>query len=325
MTMGEMLALLGGVGLFLYGMSLLSHGVREAAGERLRGFLKRTTGHPPAAVAVGTLVTVLVQSASATEIMAMGFLDAGLMDLRQAAGVIMGANIGTTVTAQLTACDLSALAPLAVFAGCVLRLFFKRPAWRHVGGMALGLGLLFMGIGQIRGALSPLSGRPSFLRLLSALSRPGAAILFGALFTALLQSSSSSVVIFQAFAAQGLLTLEQCAYLVIGAAVGAVTPTLLASLTAERPGRQAARLNLYFNLLRVALLTLAVSLFPGLLSLIRRLSPGDAARQVANAHTLFALAAVAVLLPFSGTLTRLARRGLSLPRLEKSPSPSRRR
>ena len=312
MTLWEALSMLGGVGLFLYGMTVMSTGLKQAAGDKLRTILEKVTGNRVMAVIIGIVVTMLIQSSSATDMMVIGFVDSGLMDLGQAIGVIMGANIGTTVTAQITAFNLTAFAPLILFAGAVAALFIKKPVVKHIGSVILGFGMLFVGIGMIKTAIGSLADDPTFVGLLKALDHPAMALLFGVAFTALLQSSSSSIVIFQAFAAEGLLNYNQCVYLVIGAAIGSVTPNLLASLTTDRNGKRTALLNLYFNLMRAALLLLVITVFPGVLDAIRSLSPNDIGRQVANTHTLFALFAVVVLLPFSNLIVALARKTLPL-------------
>lgn len=312
MTIWEMISMLGGVGLFLYGMTAMSTGLKNAAGDKLRGILERVTTNRVAAVLIGILVTVLIQSSSATDMMVIGFVNSGLMSLSQAIGVIMGANIGTTVTAQITAFNLTAFAPLLLFAGCVMNLFAKKATLRHIGSIILGFGMLFVGIGLIKTSISSLADEPVFISFLSTMDHPAVAVLFGIAFTALLQSSSSSVVIFQAFAVEGLLSYHQCVYLVIGAAVGSVTPNLLASLTTDRNGKRTALRNLFFNLLRAALLLTLITLFPAILEGIRSLSPNDVARQIANTHTLFAVFAVLVMLPFSDLLVRLSQRLLPL-------------
>ena len=310
MTIEEILSFTGGLGLFLYGMTVMSTELKRAAGDRLRAILERVTSNRVAAVFIGILITMLVQSSSATDMMVIGFVNSGLMSLAQAIGVIMGANIGTTVTAQITAFNLTALAPCILFVGCVLTLFVKKPVVRHIGGVILGFGMLFVGIGMVKAAIASLSDEPKFIQLLSELDHPAIALLFGVAFTALLQSSSSSIVIFQAFAVEGLLNYHQCVYLVIGAAIGSVTPNLLASLTTGRSGKRTALLNLYFNLLRAVLLCLLAALIPGALDLIRGLSPNDIGRQIANTHTLFATFAVLALLPFSNRIVALAERTL---------------
>ena len=312
MTLWEVLSLFGGIGLFLYGMKLMSTGLKNAAGDQMRGILEKITSNRVMAVFIGILVTMLIQSSSATDMMVIGFVNSGLMNLTQAMGVIMGANIGTTVTAQITAFNLTALAPFLLFAGCVASLFGSRSMTKHVGDIILGFGMLFVGIGMIKTNVGSLSDSPGFIRAMRALSHPAAAILFGIVFTALLQSSSSSIVIFQAFAVEGLLSYEQCVFLIIGAAVGSVAPNLLASLTMGRNGKRTALLNLYFNLFRAAILTALVLIFPVLTDWIRSLSPGDIGRQIANTHTIFAVFAVLVMLPFSEKIVALSLRTLPL-------------
>ena len=305
MNLKTVLSFFGGIGLFLYGMSIMSSGLKNAAGDKLRGYLEKVTGKKGVAILIGVLVTMLIQSSSATDMMVIGFVDSALMNLSQAIGVIMGANIGTTVTAQITAFDLASYAPLILFVGAVMALFAGKTLTRSIGQVILGFGMLFVGIGTLKSAIKLLADSEGFAKALGLLDHPALAMLFGVLFTALLQSSSSSIVIFQAFAVEGLLSYDQCVFLVIGAAIGSVTPNLLASLTTGRNGKRTALLNLYFNLLRAALLTTIVLLFPVVLTWIKALSPGDIARQVANTHTIFAIFAVLVLSPFSERIVRL--------------------
>ena len=306
MSVNEILSMTGGIGLFLYGMTVMSTGLKNAAGDRLRTILEKVTGNKVMSVLIGIIVTVLIQSSSATDMMVIGFVNSGLMNLAQAIGVIMGANIGTTVTAQITAFNLTAFAPLILFIGAILALFARKPVLRHIGSVILGFGMLFVGVGMIKAAIGSLADEPGFINLLSALDHPAAAVLFGVAFTALLQSSSSSTVIFQTFAIQGLLSYHQSVYLVIGAAIGSVTPNLLASLTADRNGKRTAILNLIFNLLRAAILITIINIFPAVLTGIQSLSPNDVGRQIANTHTLFAIFAVIVMLPFSNKIVALS-------------------
>ena len=306
MALTEFLSLLGGVGLFLYGMTVMSTGLRSAAGERMRDILEKVTGNKLAAVAIGIVVTLLIQSSSATDMMVIGFVSAGMMSLSQAIGVIMGANIGTTVTAQITAFNLTAYAPAILFVGAVLTIFVKKDVVRHLGSIILGFGMLFVGVGLMKNAIRPLSETAGFAAFLDAMSHPALAVLFGIGFTALLQSSSSSVVIFQAFAAQGLLSYRQAAWLLIGAAVGAVTPNLLAGLTTGREGKRTALLNLIFNVFRAVCMSLMMILLPQVPDFIASLSPGDIARQVANTHTFFAVLSVLLALPLSEGMVRLS-------------------
>ncbi len=324
MSITNVLSFLGGVGLFLYGMTVMSSGLKNAAGDKLRLILEKVAGNRFSAILIGILVTMLIQSSSATDMMVIGFVDSALMTLSQAVGVIMGANIGTTVTAQITAFDLARFAPFILFIGCILTVFVKKSLLQSIGRIILGFGMLFVGIGILKTAIAPLSGSERFVSAMQLLSHPAAAILFGILFTALLQSSSSSIVIFQAFAVEGLLNYEQCVYLIIGAAIGSVTPNLLASLTTSRNGKRTALINLYFNLLRAALLLILITVFPQILEWLKALSPGDIARQVANTHTIFAVFAVLVLGPVAGQIVKLTEMTLPLKKAEQQALEERR-
>ena len=301
-------ALLGGVGLFLYGMSIMSTGLKNAAGDQLKTILEHATGNRLSAVFIGLLVTILIQSSAATDMMVIGFVNSSMMTLLQAIGVIMGANIGTTITAQITAFSLGAYAPLILFVGAMMCLFVKKTMIRHIGSIILGFGMLFLGISIISSSIAPLSQSPEFIQFLQTLEHPALAVLFGVLFTALLQSSSSSVVIFQTFAIQGIISFEMAVYLVIGAAIGSVTPNILASLTTNRNGKRTAILNLIFNLIRATILLTIIALIPQCLELIKELSPDNIGRQVANAHTIFAIIAVILLLPFTPYLVKIAQK-----------------
>ena len=306
MTLYEFFSLLGGVGLFLYGMTIMSVGLKNACGERLRTILEYATKNKFISVMVGITVTLLIQSSSATDVMVIGFVNSGLMNLAQAIGVIMGANIGTTITAQITAFNISAYAPLILFAGAIMFLFFKKPFIKHVGCVIMGFGMLFQGVALMKSAIAPLAQTPAFVTFVSSLEHPVVTVLFGVAFTALLQSSSSATVIFQAFAMEGIIVYQTAAYLCIGAAIGSVTPNLLASLTSNRNGKRTALLNLIFNLFRAALLMTLLAIFPQIFDWIQALSPGNIGRQVANTHTIFAIVSVLTMLPFSNYIVKLS-------------------
>ena len=308
MTIFEFFTLMGGVGLFLYGMSIMSSGLKSAAGDKMHDILEKATANRPLAVLVGILVTLLIQSSSATDMMVISFVNSGLMTLAQAISIIMGANIGTTITAQITAFNLGAYAPMLLFIGAAMYLFLKQRKVQAVGMVIMGFGMLFFGISVIKSAIVPLSQSPEFIAFLKGLENPAIAVVFGVLFTALLQSSSSSVVIFQAFAMQGLIGFHMTVYLVIGAAIGSVTPNLLASLTTNRNGKRTAVLNLIFNLIRAALIIVLINVFPPFLDLIQNLTPGSIGHQVANAHTIFAILAVLVELPFAGAIVVMSQK-----------------
>ena len=308
MTIYDWFIFFGGIGLFLYGMSIMSTGFRNVFGDKLKGFLEGATKNRVRAVLVGLLITLIIQSSSATDLMVIGFVNSGMMTLSQAIGVIMGANIGTTVTAQITAFNIGAFAPLFIFIGAVLVLFMKRQSVKGAGNVIMGLGMLFQGISLMKSTIAPLAQTEAFINFLSALSNPFALVLFGIAFTALLQSSSSATVIFQAFAVSGILTYHQSVYLVIGSAIGSVTPNLLASLTANRNGKRTAFLNLIFNLIRAVILLSLISVFPQILTLIQKITPTDIGHQIANTHTLFAIFAVIIMLPFTDWIVKLSQK-----------------
>ena len=318
MTFFEAFMLLGGIGLFLYGMTMMSTGLKNACGENLRVILERATRNKLMAVGAGIGVTVLVQSSSATDVMVIGFVTSGLMTLSQAIGVIMGANIGTTVTAQITAFDIGKYSPLILFVGTVMFLFIKHKTVKHIGSVIMGFGMLFLGITLMKQTIAPLAETAGFKSFMSTLSNPVLAVVVGILFTALLQSSSSAVVIFQAFAIQGLISYNVAVYLIIGAAIGSVTPNLLAGLTANRNGKRCAILNLLFNLVRAVLILTLISIFPQILTFIQSLSPDNVGRQIANTHTIFAVAAVMIILPFSNLLVKLAEKIIPMRDAEKA-------
>lgn len=305
MSLLEVFSMLGGIGLFLYGMSVMSSGLRNAAGDNLQAILEKATTNKVMGVLVGVLTTVLIQSSAATDVMVIGFVNAEMMKLSQALAVIMGANIGTTVTAQITAFNIAAYAPFLLFGGVVMYMFMKKRMVKHVGEVIMGFGMLFVGISIMKSAIAPLADSPAFAHILAALDNPLLAILFGVAFTALLQSSSSSTVIFQAFAIEGILTYNVAVYLVIGAAIGSVTPNLLASLTTNRNGKRTAILNLIFNIIRAIILVTLINLIPQILEFIQGLSPDDIGRQIANTHTIFAIVAVLIMLPFTDKLILL--------------------
>ena len=324
MTPADLFMLLGGIGLFLFGMTIMSSGLKNAAGEQMRVILEHATKNRVIAVLVGIAVTMLIQSSSATDMMVIGFVNSGLMTLNQAIGVIMGANIGTTITAQITAFNLSTYAPVILFVGAVTYLFVKKNLIKHLGEIVLGFGMLFEGIAIMKEAIIPLSESQGFVHFLSTLSNPFLAVLFGVAFTAIVQSSSSSTVIFQAFAVQGLLSYDVAVYLVIGAAIGSVTPNLLASLTTNRNGKRTAVLNLLFNLIRAAILLVLITIFPQITQAIQSLSPHDVGRQIANTHTIFAIAAVLIELPLTQQIVRLSQKIIPVRPTEAKQSADRR-
>lgn len=244
--------------------------------------------------------------------MVISFVNSSLMNLAQAIGVIMGANIGTTITAQITAFNLGAYAPMILCVGALIYLFLKDNTVKHIGSIVMGFGMLFFGISVIKSAIVPLASSETFIQFLSTLENPVIAVVFGIGFTALLQSSSSSVVIFQTFAVQGLIGYNMTVYLIIGAAIGSVTPNILASLTTNRNGKRTAILNLIFNIIRAILMIVLINIVPSFLQFVQNITPGNIGRQVANTHTIFAILAVLIELPFAGAIVRLSEKFISI-------------
>lgn len=310
MSIFEVFLLLGGIGMFLYGMHIMGDGLKGVAGDQLRVILERATRNPVLGVLLGAGVTMLIQSSGATTVMSIGFVSAGLMSLPQAASVIMGANIGTTITSQIIAFDFGAFAPIILFVGAVMLLFFQKKAVRNIGMIVLGFGMLFTGISTMGDAIAPLRESEEFTSILLKMNNPFLAVLIGLVFTAILQSSSSSVGIIQTFALQGLLDIRFAVFMVIGTSIGACTPAIISAFAASRDGKRAALLSVIFNFFRTIVCFIPLWLFPGIIDAIISLSPSDPARQIANAHVLMAIFAVLIELPFVNQIVGLSRRFL---------------
>lgn len=233
------ISLIGGLGLFLYGMKLMGDGLENAAGEKLKGFLEKITSNPVKGILVGTIVTSIIQSSSATTVMVVGFVNAGLMSLYQAAGVIMGANIGTTITAQLVAFNLSAIAPIFVGLGAAITLFSKSKKNREIGHIVLGFGILFMGLEIMGTALSPLSEAPEFKNMIVTLSHnPLLGILVGLVATGIIQSSSATTSILITIAGSGIIPLEAAIPVLFGTNIGTCVTALLASIGTNKTAKK---------------------------------------------------------------------------------------
>lgn len=283
---GIIIGLLGGLGLFLYGMKLMGDGLENAAGDKLKGFLEKITSNPVKGILVGTVVTSIIQSSSATTVMVVGFVNAGLMNLYQAAGVIMGANIGTTVTAQLVAFKLTAIAPIFVGVGAGIVLFSKAKKSREIGHIVLGFGILFMGLQFMETVLKPVASTPAFENMIVTLGQsPILGIIVGMLATAVVQSSSATTGILIAMAGSGAIPLGTAIPILFGTNIGTCITAMLSSIGTSKTARKAALFHLTFNVIGTVLFTLALKPFTNAVNII---SPGaDVKRQIANAHTLF--------------------------------------
>ncbi len=300
------LGLMGGLGLFLFGMKQMSDGLEKAAGAKMRSVLEFFTKTPIRGILVGTFFTAIIQSSSASTVMVVSFVNSGLMNLYQAAGVIMGANIGTTVTSQLISFNLSALAPAFIMIGVVMLMFSKKVKVQRIGEVVLGFGILFMGLSTMSSSMSVLKESPEVVEIMGSLTSHFLALLVGIAVTTVLQSSSATVGIVLLLANQGLLDIRICFFIIMGCNIGSCVSALLAALSAKPVAKRAALIHLFFNIIGTAViyLMLTVALEP-ITAFIGAISGGNPGRQVANAHTLIKLTEVILLVPFTKQIVKL--------------------
>ncbi|NLO62711.1 MAG: Na/Pi cotransporter family protein [Clostridiaceae bacterium] len=307
MGLENVLKLIGGLALFLYGMSMMSGGLEAIAGDKLKKILERLTSNRFLGVAVGTGITAAVQSSSATTVMVVGFVNAGIMTLVQATWIIMGANIGTNITSQLIALDIGKLAPLFALLGVIFIVFLRSKKLHHAGQIIAGLGILFIGMSMMSQSMTPLRDDPVFLDLMTQFGNPFLGILIGALFTAIIQSSSASVGILQALAASGLIGLPNAVYVLFGQNIGTCVTALIASAGVSRNAKRAALIHLTFNIVGTAFFFAVVRLSP-VESLFMSLTPDRPVAQIANFHLFFNVTTMLLLLPFGKLLVRFVTR-----------------
>ena len=301
------LGLLGGLALFLYGMQMMSSGLEAAAGNRMKRILEKLTANRFLGVLVGAGITAVIQSSSAMTVMVVGFVNSGMMTLRQAVWIIMGANIGTTITGQLIALDIGQLAPLFAFVGVAMVVFFKKPQIHHYGNILAGLGVLFIGMEMMSSSMEPLREWPAFVEMVSTFSNPLVGIAAGTLFTAVIQSSSASVGILQAMAAGGIVGLDSAVYVLFGQNIGTCITAVLASFGTSRNAKRTTIIHLMFNLFGTVLFTIVCMTTP-LTDLVASFTPGSPDSQIANMHTLFNIVTTLILLPFGTLLVKVAMR-----------------
>lgn len=319
MQMSDFLGLLGGLALFLYGMQMMSSGLEAAAGSRMKMILERLTANRFLGVLVGAAITAVIQSSSATTVMVVGFVNAGMMTLNQAVWIIMGANIGTTVTGLLIALDVGELAPMFAFVGVALVVFVKKPQLQHIGQILAGLGVLFIGMDMMSSAMSPLRESEAFINLMSTFSNPLLGILAGAGFTAVIQSSSASVGILQALANSGVIGLPSAVFVLFGQNIGTCITAVLASIGTNRNAKRATIIHLMFNVIGTVIFAILFLVFPiayvidGSLTLpgalgqtIAGLMPASHAGQIALVHTSFNIITTIILLPLGNYLAKAA-------------------
>lgn len=322
-TMG--MTLLGGLAIFLYGMELMTDSLKAVAGDRMKTILEKLTGNRFAGVATGAGVTAVVQSSSVTTVIVVGFVTAGLMNLSQAIGVIMGANVGTTITAQIVAFKVTKYALLMVSVGFAMMMLSKKEQVKHWGTMLLGLGLVFFGMGVMSGAMKPLRSFQPFLDLMTTMENPMIGILIAAAFTGLVQSSSATTGIVIVMATEGLVSLPAGIALAFGANIGTCVTAMLSAIGKPRAAVQAAVAHLLFNVFGVVLWFFFI---PYLAEFVIWLSPAadasltgqarlavEAPRQIANAHTVFNIANTVIFLPFAGLLAKLVQKLVPLKEL----------
>jgi len=300
LTMGG--SLLGGLALFLYGMDKMATGLQSVAGDGLRALLARMTTNRFTGALTGALVTTIIQSSSVTTVMVVGFVTAGLMTFSQSIGIIMGANIGTTITAQVIAFRVEDYALWMIAIGFALLFFARQERARHLGGMLMGLGMIFFGMALMSEAMKPLRELPHFVELMAELRSPLLGILIGALFTALVQSSSATTGIVIVLAAQGLVPIEAGIALIFGANIGTCITALLSAIGKPRPAVRAALAHVAFNVIGVVIW---FAFIPHLAAWVVAISPENPARDLANAHTIFNVSNTLLLIGFTKPLARL--------------------
>ncbi len=318
MTVFDVINVAGGLALFLYGMSIMGSGLEKLAGGKLEAILQRLTSSVWKGVLLGAVITALIQSSSGTTVIVVGLVNSGILTLPQAIGIIMGANIGTTVTGQLlslsdisgsgwifTMLKPSTFSPIVAFIGAVLYVFFKSPKKRNVGQICMGFGILFTGMFTIEAGVSSLKDSPLFVQLFSSLQNPFLGVLAGTLVTVAIQSSSASVGILQALSSTGVVTWGSAIPIILGQNIGTTSTSLLASIGTSTAARRSAMVHVYFNLIGTAVFLTAIyglkaaGFFPFWNEVIDR---GD----IANFHTLFNVVVTLLFLPFTKVLAWLA-------------------
>lgn len=303
------IAFLGGLALFLYGMQLMGDGLQKAAGEKLQKILEMMTGVIVFGVLLGAVVTAVLQSSSATTVMTVGLVNAGLLNLKQAFGIVMGANVGTTITAQLIAFKLTHYVPLILFIGFMMNILSKRSRGKFIGQVLLGFGVLMIGMEFMGKAVMPLREYPGFIEFIQKFAEyPLLGIGVGIVMTVLIQSSSATIGILIAMATQGLITLEGAIPVLLGDNIGTCITAVLATLRANATAKRVALAHVMFNLIGSIIFVTFMTWF---VKLVLAVSPsGDIARQIANAHTAFNVINTLIFIPFTGPFIKLVERML---------------
>ena len=315
MTIENWLGIIGGIAIFLFGIKIMGNGIERLAGAKLKSILEKLTKNRFLGLLVGTLITGIIQSSNAVSVMTVGFVNAGLMPLENAVGVIMGANIGTTITGQLIAFNIDMYAPIIAFVGVMSMTFLKKRPWSDILYALTGLGLLFMGMMLMKEHMLYLKNETWFVNLIANLENPLLAVLVGTIMTMLLQSVSASVGVLQAMAMSGALGAHPLAiavYLICGQNIGCTTVSVLASIGGTKDAKRTACIHVLFNVFACIVCVLLLQIFPGVLSLIERISGSvngspNYAQQLANANTFLKIAATLIMFPLSTLLIKLSR------------------
>jgi len=294
------IGLFGGLGMFLYGMEMMSDGMKMTAGNSMRSILKKLTSNRFIAVFVGAFITMIIQSSSATTVMLVSFVNSGLLNFVQALGVILGSNIGSTVTAQIVAFKVTDYALLLIAVGSIMALFSKKDSAKHIGFVILGFGLLFYGMKVMSDTMKPLRTDPTFNSILTSFENPFLGILAGAIFTALIQSSSATTGIVITLASSGSITLEAGIPLILGANIGTCITALLAGLKATRDAKRVAIGHVLFNVIGVLVFCFWIPVFADLVAQ----TTDNVPRQIANAHTIFNIVSTMLFIPFAPFISR---------------------
>lgn len=305
MSFTYVMGLLGGLALFLYGMQMMSMGLEAAAGNKMKVILEKLTANRFVGVMVGALITAIIQSSSATTVMVVGFVNSGMMTLSQAIWIIMGANIGTTITGQLIALDVGEIAPLAAFFGVAAIVFLKNEKIKHIGEIMAGLGVLFIGMDMMGEAMKPLADSESFVGMLTKFENPLLGIAAGAIFTALIQSSSASVGILQTLAGSGVIGLKSAAFVLFGQNIGTCITAFLASVGTSRNAKRTTLIHIMFNVFGTIVFTILCLATP-MINMVEGWTPQNAPAQIANLHTMFNIVTTLLLLPVGAYLGKIA-------------------
>lgn len=306
MNLEIILSMAGGLGLFLFGMRVMSESIEKVAGAKLRQILEQLTTNRFTGILVGVVFTAIIQSSSACTVMVVSFVNSGLMNLYQAAGVIFGANIGTTVTSLLVSFKLEKIAPVILLLGVIVVMFCKKQKITKFGEIIIGFGILFMGLSTMSGAMSGMKDSPTVIHMFASLQQPVLAVLLGAVLTAIIQSSSVTVSIMVLMANQGLLGLDMCMFIILGCNIGACTSALLASLTGKKDAKRAASIHLIFNVIgTIIVYIIFMACVHQVVGVLSDIAHQDAGRVVAYAHIAIKLFQVVVMAPFIGAIVKM--------------------